>query len=258
MLLYVEKYKNKAVESNNMRHLLLDIWQPDCPIVYLSEKMQDLKIYIIMPHVLPIETRVLFTVRGGDLQKVVEILRKNEYVKYAKTLRKDKSEEDIEVVCKTTHAMQNFLYSHVLFQRSLYASNGLERWFIIVKSKKDEDEILSRLKERNEVKIVEKGRIKEENFRTMIQFMAHPLSYLQIPSILTSLSLSKTQEALLKEILRERYYDYPRRTNLTKLAKSIGVSKVTVVKNLRKLEGIGIEMLFSLLKIKKENQFGEI
>jgi len=235
-----------------MRYLLLDIWQPDCPIVNLSEKIENLKIYIIMPHVLPTETRVLFTVRGEDVQRVMETIRRNEYVKYAKALWKDESGEDIEMVCKTTDAMENFLQSHVVFQRSLYAFDGFERWFVIVKNKRDESEVLSRLKERNEVKIVEKMRIKEQNFRAMIWLMANPLSYFQIASILTSLNLSKTQEALLKETLRRGYYDYPRSTNLARLAESIGVSKATVVKNLRKLEGTSMRLFSNLLKIKEE------
>ena len=237
-----------------MRYLLLDIWQPDCPIVYLSEKMEDLKIYIIMPHVLPRETRVLFTVRGEEVQNAMEIIRKNEYVKHARALWKDESGEDIEVVCKTTDAMEKFLQSHVVFQRSLYAFGGFERWFAILKNKRDENEVLNRLKEKNEVKIVEKGKTKGQDLRTMIWLMTNPLTYLQMASILTSLNLSKTQETLLKETLRRGYYSYPRGTTLTKLAESIGVSKATVVKNLRKLEGTSIQLLSNLLKIKEENR----
>lgn len=237
-----------------MRYLLLDIWQPDCPIVYLSEKMEDLRIYIIMPHVLPRETRVLFTVRGEDVQNAMEVIRKNEYVKHARALWKDESGEDIEVVCKTTDAMEKFLQSHVVFQRSLYAFGGFERWFVIVKNKRDENEVLNRLKEKNEVKIVEKGKTKEQDFRTMTWLMANPLAYLQIASILTSLNLSKTQETLLKETLRGGYYKYPRGTTLTKLAERIGVSKATVVKNLRKLENTSMQVFLNLLKIKEENR----
>ncbi len=237
-----------------MRYLLLDIWQPDCPIVHLSERIHDLRIYIIMPHVLSTETRVLFTVRGEDVQRVMETIRKNKHVKYAKALWKDELGEDIEIVCKTTDAMESFLQSHVVFQRSLYAFDGFERWFVIVKNKRDENEVLNRLRERNEVKIVEKRKIKEQDFRTMIWLMANPLSYLQIASILTNLNLSQTQEALLRETLREGYYDYPRSTNLAKLAESIGVSKATVVKNLRKLEGTSMRLFFNLLKIKEENE----
>ncbi|WP_456396002.1 helix-turn-helix domain-containing protein [Thermococcus sp.] len=232
-----------------MKMLILDVWQPDCPIVSLSEKIEESKIYIIMPHVRGDTTRVFFTVEDGDIKEVLEVLRTHREVKQVKVLWKDNLRIGMEVLCNTTDVMDNLLRSHVVFQRSFYASAGFERWVVVVEDKNSENEILSRLKERNEIKIRERQKIREFGSPMGMWLMMNPASYFRIATLLDNIELSNTQKNILKTALESGYYQYPRRINLEGIAKKSGVSKTTVLKNLREIESLSLRILFSLMEI---------
>ncbi|NJE26581.1 hypothetical protein E3E22_08125 [Thermococcus sp. MV5] len=229
-----------------MRVITLDMWQPDCPIVYLSEVIKDPRFYVIMPHVVGEKTRVFITVPSNNLKSSIRALKNHNSVRMVRVLWTENEISGVEIICKTTNAMDTFLHSEVIFQRAYFAQNGYERWGIIVENKKAEKEVIQRLKEDNEIHILHKERI---STLTPALLMVDPPTYLRLISLL-EVNLSETQRKILDKTLEKGYYEYPRRTTLKKIADDIGISKVTALKNLRRMEEVGMKLLAELIRIK--------
>jgi len=62
------------------------------------------------------------------------------------------------------------------------------------------------------------------------------LPLLSYPHYITFLNLTEYEFQVLKEAYESGYFDWPKRTNLDKLAKSLGLSKTTVLEHIRKAE----------------------
>ena len=229
-----------------MRVITLDIWQPDCPIVHLSEVINDSRFYIIMPHILGDKTKVFFTVPSNNLKNVMKILKNDDSVKMVRVLWSEEGISGVEMVCMTTNAMDTFLHSNIIFQKSYFAQDGHERWVVMVGNKKAERQVIERLKENNEVSIIYKERL---SHLTPALLMIDPVIYLRLVSLL-EVELSQTQRRILTETLEKGYYKYPRGITLGEIARDVGVSKVTVLKNLRKMEEMGMRMLAELIRVR--------
>lgn len=229
-----------------MRSLILEVWQPDCPVVYVSESLESVKLYAIDSHVKNSYIQALLYMFADDkssLQTALNIIRKHSQVKSIRVLWKCQQEACLELLCNVTNAMYSLTHSRLLFHYPLLTSNGLETWIVTVEDKIKEKEVLTLLKENNEV------RVKKRILNFPFSFRAFQLitnSPELLISIADTLQLSSTQQKVLSASLEGGYYSYPRKTNLKQLSEKLGISKTAATKNLRSLENKAIRLLAEL------------
>ncbi|WP_158508386.1 helix-turn-helix domain-containing protein [Thermococcus barophilus] len=234
-----------------MRLLILEVWQPDCPVVYVSEKIGNIKLYAIDSHIENSNIRALLHISADDessLQTALDIIKKHSQVKSLRVLWKCQQEICAELVCNVTNAMHSLAFAPLIFHRPLLTSRGLEKWIIVVENKTKEKEVLCCLKENNEVRIKKKI----SGFPSTPQdfwLITEPVFRAKLISIGDMLQLSTTQQKVLSAALEGGYYSYPRKTNLKQLSEKLGISKTAVAKNLRSVENKAMRVLAELIEI---------
>ncbi|WP_456396025.1 helix-turn-helix domain-containing protein [Thermococcus sp.] len=232
-----------------MRLLILEMWQPDCPVVYVSEKIGNIKLYAIDSHIENSNIRALLHMSADDessLQTALDVIKKHSQVKSLRVLWKCQQEICAELVCNVTNAMHSLTSAPIIFQRPLLTSNGLERWIVIVENKTKEKEVLYCLKENNEVRV--KKRILGLPPLYNPWFIMDPVLYItKLMSIIDILQLSTTQQKVLFAALEGGYYSYPRKTNLKQLSEKLGISKTAVAKHLRSVENKAMRLVIELI-----------
>ncbi|MFP3214822.1 MAG: helix-turn-helix domain-containing protein [Nitrososphaeria archaeon] len=112
---------------------------------------------------------------------------------------------------------------------SLEVHDGLEFWKLITFGKSNLDLLLSKFKQKSNIKTVEVKRVKKKN-----------LSYALVSPINL---LTDRQKDILQEAYRLGYYNWPRKIDLYQLSKKFNISKVALLKNIRIAEKKIIDVL---------------
>jgi len=236
-----------------MRLLILDVWQPDCPVVYLSEKIEGIRLYAIDSHIENSNIRALLYISSdyeNSLQTALNVIKKHSQVKNLRVLWKCQHEIYTELICNVTSAMHSLARDSVIFHRPLLTSNGFERWIVIVENKTKEKEVLSSLRENNEIRIKERLGFPPTSHGFWL--ITEPVFYVKLLSIADRVKLSPTQQKVFSAALEGGYYSYPRKTSLKQLSEKLGISKTAVAKNLRSVENKAIRVLAELIETAEE------
>ncbi len=111
----------------------------------------------------------------------------------------------------------------------LEVHDGLEFWKVITFGKSNLDLLLSKFKQKSNIKTIELKTVKQNN-----------LSYALVSPIAL---LTDRQKDILQEAYRLGYYNWPRKIDLNQLSKKFNISKVALLKNIRSTEKKMIGML---------------
>ncbi|RLE57292.1 MAG: hypothetical protein DRJ40_02975 [Thermoprotei archaeon] len=232
-----------------MRLTLIKMWQPDCPVISISEKFDNIGVYVIDSRVIDEErlyVQMVVLHRNRDIHEIIDTFKKLN-VKKVGVLWRSKDTSALELVCKPTHAIKCIWDKPLAILRPLFTQEGLEDWFLLSVNSKQEAEILSTLKEYNDVKICKSTRVRPEDI-VMLAKLMNPFLLLDLTSIVNEYALTKTQNKVLLTAISKGYYEYPRKVNLTELASMLKVSKSAIAKDLRRAEKKILNIAINLLK----------
>ncbi len=232
-----------------MRLTLIKMWQPDCPVISISEKFDNIRIYAIDSRVIDEErlyVQMVILHRDKDIHEIINTFKKLDIMKIG-VLWRSKDISALELICKPTHAIKCVWNKPLAILRPLFTQEGLEDWFLLSVNSKQEAEILSILKEYNDIKVCRSTRVKPEDIVILAKLM-NPFLLLDLTSIVNEYTLTKTQTKVLLTAISKGYYEYPRKINLTELASMLKVSKSAIAKDLRRAEKKMLNIAVSLLK----------
>ncbi len=228
---------------------MIKMWQPDCPVISISEKFDNIGVYVIDSRVIDEErlyVQMVVLHRNRDIHEIIDTFKKLN-VKKVGVLWRSKDTSALELVCKPTHAIKCIWDKPLAILRPLFTQEGLEDWFLLSVNSKQEAEILSTLKEYNDVKICKSTRVRPEDI-VMLAKLMNPFLLLDLTSIVNEYALTKTQNKVLLTAISKGYYEYPRKVNLTELASMLKVSKSAIAKDLRRAEKKILNIAINLLK----------
>ncbi len=231
-----------------MRLLLLEVKQPDCPVVRVSERFKEAEIYTVESRAEGDLLRVFLQLKAGNrecLSKLMNALAWERSVASFQVIGRGKKSAIVKFLCKQTQASECLnSMNGVVFHYPLYTTGGKETWVVAVEGRKAEDEVINCLRRRNEVRLIERHKLPATS--PLLELTT--LRYLNIPEILTELrTLTDTQMKALEAAVRLGYYDSPRRSGLRELAEHLGVSRAAAEKTLRAAESKVMHALLPLL-----------
>lgn len=233
---------------------VFDIEQYDCPIVKLTEKREGITTTVLSVNVSEIQRgleQVFLTVKSDSedrLQGVLETFSKLPEVRSYKVLGKSQDTWRIHMYISKTHTMETSVSFGTMFVSPWIARNGVERWTLGFISKRQFYDFLSKIKEKDHVRRYYLNEVGEEDF-VMVS-----ANYLPILNMISQLNrLTVRQLDLLKLALSKGYYSWPKSIDSVELSRLLGVSRVSVIKSLRRAEyKVLSSVLDFMISVKKE------
>ncbi|WP_148684637.1 helix-turn-helix domain-containing protein [Thermofilum adornatum] len=216
---------------------VFDIEQYDCPVVKLTEKREGVTTTVLSVNVSELSRgveQIFLTIKSSEqdkLKDILEVAQTIPEVKNCKVLGKSDDAWRILMNIKKTHTMEASVNLGAMFVSPWIARSGVERWTLGFISKKQFYDFLSLIRERDHVKKYYLTEVKEEDFVTV---SANYLSILKLVSQLNK--LTPNQLNMLKLALSKGYYSWPKGIDSVELSRMLGVSRVSIIKSLRKAE----------------------
>ncbi|MEM3984001.1 MAG: helix-turn-helix domain-containing protein [Sulfolobales archaeon] len=234
---------------------IFDIVQYDCPVVWLTEHIKDSTILVVGANVAEIRKgyEKIYVVIFGDDGTINEVVKKMHSigsVKNYEVLQKKRKYIKASMLISKTNTMEAVVNHDATPLATWVAFNGFERWTLGFHTAKHLREFMKRVSEHD---YIEKYKLVElpEHLLTLDYF-----------SLLTLLeeSLSKLTEKqleLLTTAIALGYYEWPRKTDISSLAKDFGISRVAVAKTLRRAEKNAINLVLKVLEntLEKRGRF---
>lgn len=219
---------------------MFDIEQTDCPIVKLTEKRDGVTTTVLSVNVSELPRgleQVYLTVRSSEgrsknaLKNILDAISSLPEVRSYKVLGRLEDMWRVQMQISKTHTMESSVTLGAMFVSPWIARDGVERWTLGFTSKKQLYDFLSRVRERDRVIRYYVHEISEEEFVTV---SANFLGILKMISELNKLTAKQLN--LLKLAVDEGYFSWPKEIDSVELAKILGVSRVSVIKSLRRAE----------------------
>lgn len=216
---------------------VFDIEQYDCPVVKLTEKRGGITTTVLSVNVseLPLGVEQIYlTVTSDDAkarQDVLEVISKLPEVKSVKIFGRTDDTWRVYMYISKTHTMEASVNVGAMFVSPWIARNGVERWTLGFVSRKQFLDFLSRIREKDHVRRYYIHEIPEEEF---VMVTANYLPILRMVSQLNK--LTPKQLELLRLALSKGYYSWPKGTDSVELSRMLGVSRVSLIKSLRRAE----------------------
>lgn len=235
---------------------VFDIEQADCPIVKLTEKREGVTTTVLSVNVSELSRgleQVYLTVKSEEgaskacLKNVLGAISTLPEVRSYKVLGKQEGVWRIHMYISKTHTMESSISLGAMFVSPWIARNGVERWTLGFASKKQLYDFLAKVKERDRVVRYFVHEISEEDFATV------SMNFLSILKMVSQLNrLTQKQLELLKLAVSEGYYSWPKGIDSVELSKMLGVSRVSVVKSLRRAELKVLSSVVDFLTVTKK------
>jgi len=216
----------------------LEIAQYDCPVVRLTESMEDVKVVVFGANTSMIKEgieKIYIKISSEDPKALfasVGKIQNYESVISSKVLLRTETEAKLLLFIKKTKAMEASVSLDAMPLAPWIAKNGYEKWVLGFHNKKLFNAYLSMVKESDIVRSVEVREIPEEVVEKMSAAFLPLAGFVEKAS-----SLSPRQARVLEFSVERGYYDWPRKSNTVELSRELGISRVAVTKLLRKAEG---------------------
>lgn len=209
----------------------ISVTQHDCPHSKISSALPDLKIFIMN------------TQTDGDFQNVLTLFHssKNGIMdKALRALNEINGLKDLSIIGKRENSM-SLLYSFPqtdLFRdvqeigfrlHPVIVKNGIERWFLLSYNSGSENGHKP-VGNRN-TKLVSAKKLTTDEF---VASYARMLA--EISKIRGSIPNSTEEENIAEKAYRLGYFEWPRKTSISKLSREANIPKSTLVYKLRKAE----------------------
>lgn len=215
---------------------VLDIEQYDCPVVKLTEKKEGLSTTVLSVNLSELPRgleQVYLLVKAGDdkLKNVSDYIAGMPWVKSFKVVGRMGDTWRVSMVISKTHTMEASVSVGTLFVAPWIARSGVERWTLGFTSKQQFYDFLSRVRERDHVRRFRLHEVKEEEFVALTE------NYVPLLGLVSELNkLTYKQLQMLETAVKRGYYSWPKEIDSIELAKLYGVSRVSVIKSLRRAE----------------------
>ncbi|MCK4883989.1 MAG: helix-turn-helix domain-containing protein [Candidatus Diapherotrites archaeon] len=149
-------------------------------------------------------------------KQIIKYLQKNDVVKKIEILEENNLQILMQVftdTSKITSVVHTILENNCFVSNKIHIVDGKEIWCIASSKKIDLKNALDGLKKLGKLKLI----------------------YLKKTSF-DGFNLTQSQEKTLKTALKNQYFEWPKKTTLSEIAKKTGVSKATAAEHLRKAE----------------------
>ncbi|MCX8184538.1 MAG: helix-turn-helix domain-containing protein [Sulfolobales archaeon] len=224
---------------------IFDIVQYDCPVVWLTEHVKDSNIMVVGANVAEIRKgyeKIYVVVLGDDItiSRVLEKLNTIKRVKKYEVLQKKRKYVKIGMLISKTNTMEAAVDYDATPLTTWIAFNGFERWTLGFHTVRQLREFIKTVSEHD---YIEKYRITE-----LPEYILS-LDYFNLFSLLNgSLDrITSKQAKLLETAMKLGYYEWPRKINVSLLARELGTSRVAIAKILRKAEKNVVELFLKIL-----------
>lgn len=225
---------------------IFDIVQYDCPVVWLTEHVKDSSILVVGANVAEIRRgyEKIYVVVLGDDGTTNEVLWKINSIRSVKNyevLQKRKRYVKVGMLIDKTNTMEATVDHDATPLATWVAFNGFERWTLGFHTAKQLREFMNRVSEHD---YIEKYKIME-----LPEYIL-ALDYFGLISLLDRgmSKLTEKQLKLLSTAVKLGYYEWPRRVNVSSLARGFGISRVAVAKTLRRAEKNAISVVLRVLE----------
>jgi len=216
---------------------VFDIEQYDCPVVKLTEKREGITTTVLTVNVSELPRgveQIYLTIKGDDearVKNVLDAISNIPEVKDYKVIGKTEDTWRVYMYILKTHTMETSVNMGAMFVSPWIARNGVERWTLGFVSKKQFYDFLDRVKERDHVRRYYLNEVAEDDF------VAVSANYIPVLRMISQLNrLTPKQLNLLKIALSKGYYSWPKGVDSVDLSNMLGVSRVSVIKSLRRAE----------------------
>mgnify|MGYP001772869788 CR=1 FL=1 len=213
---------------------MFDIVQYDCPVVWLTERVDGSSILVVGANVSEIRSgyEKIYVVILGDEAAVSTSIKKLDSmssVKRYEVIQRKRRYAKLSMLIDKTKTMEATVNHDAFPLATWVALDGSERWTLGFHTLRQLREFMSRV---SEYDYIEEYRIVE----IPEHFLA--LDYVRILSLFSEgmRRLTDRQVKLLSTAANLGYYDWPRRANVSRLARELGISRVAVAKMLRRAE----------------------
>ncbi len=223
-----------------------DIVQYDCPVVWLTEHVKDSSILVVGANVAEIRKgyeKIYIVVLGDEstISRVLEKIGSVGRVRRYELLRKKRGYAKASMLIEKTKTMETAVNYDAVPLTTWVAFDGFERWTLGFHTARQMREFMRRVSEYDYIERYE-----------VIELPEHAL-LLDHVSLLSLASrgvgkLTEKQTKLLAEAMRLGYYEWPRRVNADRLARELGISRVAVVKTLRRAEKNALATFLKILE----------
>uniref|UniRef100_A0A7C1HWY1 Uncharacterized protein n=1 Tax=Fervidicoccus fontis TaxID=683846 RepID=A0A7C1HWY1_9CREN len=227
----------------------IDIAQYDCPIVRITEDIDNIKVVVLAANNSLIKEgveKIYIKMSSDDTNMLFNAIKKiNAYgmVKNLNVLGRTEKEAKLLMYIKKTRAMEATVDLDAMPLAPWVASNGYKKWILGFHNKKLLNDYLSIVKEQDIIKNILVKEVPEELIAKI------SLGYIPITSFIEKTNtLTDRQIDVLELSVSKGYYDWPRKSNTIELSKELGISRVAVTKLLRKAEGTILKESISLVK----------
>lgn len=225
---------------------VFDIVQYDCPVVWLTERVKDSSILVVGANVAEIRRgyEKIYVVVLGDDVTINQVLTRIESIKSIKkyeVLQKKRKYLKIDMVINKTNTMEATVNHDATPLTTWVALDGFERWTLGFHKAQHLKEFMKRVSECDYI----------EKYRTVeLPEYALAIDYFSLLSLIDrSMSkLTNKQAELLATAIKLGYFEWPRKINVSSLARELGISRVAVAKTLRRAEKNVIDMFLSMLE----------
>lgn len=230
---------------------VLDIVQYDCPVVRLVELLKDVKLIVTGANVANINEgyEKIYVVMMGDkdlINKSLDMVQRIRFVKHYNVLQRKDEYAKVYMYISKTWTMENSVRLDAMPLAPWVAKDGIERWTLGILSKKQLDEFLSRVKERDYIEKMKIDEVADDTIATLA------FNYLQLVNLTNEIGkLTKSQLNLLNMALESGYYEWPRKINIMNISQELRVSRAAVAKLLRRAEKRVIASVMEYLKTVK-------
>ena len=233
-----------------MKAYIINVWQPDCPIVRTSEKFSGdyIKIFVINSRIKSNHVKALIKLSSDNRQvmgKFVNKLSNNPYTSIFQVLSKKGCEVlGLLITREVTKAMKT-LDEVAIYYFPFIAYDGIEKWFVL--STMGGGKVLEALSEGGNDAWIEASL----NFGRIELLLRGSLAMLYTTDLKKLLKITERQFKAASLALEKGYYSYPRKADLNTLSKELQISKTAYVKLLRKVEKKALSLYLSFINSSK-------
>lgn len=232
----------------------IDIAQYDCPVVRITEDMDNVKVVVFGVNNSLIKEGIekIYIKMSSDetdmLFNAIKKIKAYEMVKNLSVLGRTENEAKLLLYIKKTKAMEAAVDVDAMPLAPWVATGGYEKWILGFHNKKLLNDYLSIIKEQDIIKNIVVKEVPEELIAKI------SLGYIPITNFIERIStLTDRQIDVLELSVLKGYYDWPRKSNTIELSKELGISRVAVTKLLRKAEGTILKESVSFIKQLRRN-----
>ncbi|MEB3806546.1 MAG: helix-turn-helix domain-containing protein [Desulfurococcales archaeon] len=230
--------------SSKLKLLRIDVDQRNCP---LSDATRQLGSYIEITSAAlqGDDSLLLLWVKGRNMREFLRMLRDSSAVKRHHVLYRDRDSAWIYMVKESSGILKTIHGSQGLLASSIIIRGGVKRFNVVLPASN------MKLFKRQVSENLERRGMSVSIYTLSDDGMAGPVSTtgLHVPFSFVKVDilskLTSMEKLLMKDALREGFFEWPRRSDLAKIAEKHAISKATLSYHIRMAEKKIFEVLES-------------